>query len=134
MVQNDVTDAVRGLFQRLMPDRGFLYFLAPESAGLVAAIAAADLLGATACVLSLLSSPDEVCSLLARLPPGLLISTRGSGLALDSLESSDAEPPASAPRGRIMILTTGTTGVPKPVLYDWGRLASQVHDGAAPGV
>jgi acyl-CoA synthetase (AMP-forming)/AMP-acid ligase II len=112
----------------------FIYFLAPESAGLVAAVAAADLLGATACVLNPLSSPDELSSLFARLPPGLLISKRGSGIALDSLESSGAEPSQSAVRGRIMILTTGTTGVPKPVLYEWSRLASQVRHGAAPGV
>jgi acyl-CoA synthetase (AMP-forming)/AMP-acid ligase II len=129
----DVGVMARRMAGTLARDHGIgpasnLYLRASDSARLIAALGAAELLGATACVLNRAMPQQEAAELSRRLPPGLTVTDDGSGIPLDCLDAGGELRTASAVPGRVMILTTGTTGTPKPVLYHWERLASQVRE------
>ena len=120
-----------------------VYLYAQDSARLVVALLATQYCGARACILNRSSDAEELCRLALRLPPGLLITDAAcvSGwqgqnkvVHLSELTAATGVPSATGDvvEGGIVILTTGTTGTPKAVLYSWERLLAQVHLAAPP--
>lgn len=100
-----------------------------EAAPVVALLAGASLAGAEACQYPP-SEPSELSSLAERFDHETMVSGRhdlgdlpARVLTLDELVAdavpSSADPPATRPH---LILTTGTTGDPRGVRHDWGRL------------
>jgi acyl-CoA synthetase (AMP-forming)/AMP-acid ligase II len=103
-----------------------------DAATVVALLAGAALAGAEACQYPPTDDPAEVAALAHRfdhnvvvtddpslaaglktIAPATLFETRGSGPA----------PPAAPPAARpLIVLTTGTTGIPRGVRHDWNRV------------
>lgn len=98
----------------------------------VALLAASSAVGAEACVYPPLGAPDEVTALAARLDHDVLVSERsdlaGSVIRPGELAGTNpaaaAEPPPARP---LLVLTTGTTGVPRAARQDWNRLLRRVR-------
>lgn len=112
------------------------YFYAADSALLATALVATDLAGVEACVLNREQPRPEVEETVASLGEGGLFTDAETNgwtvgdvwpLAAIAGEPTVEEAPDAAAGGRIVILTTGTTGRPKPVLYTWDRLAAQIR-------
>jgi acyl-CoA synthetase (AMP-forming)/AMP-acid ligase II len=107
----------------------FLY--ARDSPLLVVALLATQYCGARVCVLNRGFDVEDLHRLTLQLRPGLLITDATpvsdwpeKVLYLPDLTAA-ADMPAATPdtaAGGIVILTTGTTGVPKAVLYFWEQL------------
>jgi acyl-CoA synthetase (AMP-forming)/AMP-acid ligase II len=118
-----------------------VYLYARDSARLVVALLATQYCGARVCVLNRSFDAEDLQRLTLRLQPGPLITDAPDMtgwpekvLNLTDL-STDADAPAAAAgpaAGGIVILTTGTTGTPKAVLYAWERLLAQVRLAASP--
>lgn len=112
-----------------------LYFYAPDSVRLIIALMAANWLGLETCVLNYGDDVAQVANLIAKHGPGRLVTARPQpgrpALAGQSLQemtersSAPALPLAPQADSNIVILTTGTTGLPKASLYTWQRLISQ---------
>jgi acyl-CoA synthetase (AMP-forming)/AMP-acid ligase II len=93
----------------------------------LAALLALDAVAAEACVLPATGGPS-----LADLQLDDLISDDSStDPRLADLWSTGEAPmmPVSAGDGRVVLLTSGTSGPPKPVLHTWRSLTSAVHSG-----
>lgn len=116
------------------PER--VYFLVPDSADLLFALAACELAGVDACILNYQTQVKDVKSIFNSLGPGLLVTKEfveidvsqiclGDWLAESAASNFSLVPPDK--KGRVIILTTGTTGLPKAALYTWEILLSQVH-------
>lgn len=114
-----------------------LYFHLPDSADLVAGLAAADLMGRTACVLSARWSVAEAHAVAGRLGGGAVVAAPAragewADMPVLGLDGGAAEPwdAGASDVGRIAVLTSGTTGEPKATLHRWERLLGQVRGGA----
>ena len=112
------------------------YLYARDSARLVVALLATQYCGARVCVLNRSFDAEDLRRHSLRLQPGLLITDAPcvngwpeKVLSLTGLTAvagvQSATPDVAA--GGIVILTTGTTGVPKAVFYAWERLLAQVR-------
>ncbi len=106
----------------------------PDAARTLVLLAAGSLVGVELCFYPPVADPGEVADLATRLDHDLLISDRtdlgGPTVRYDELESGpagDTTPPTSQP---VLILTTGTTGAPRGVRHDWGRLLARAADAA----
>ncbi len=103
-----------------------------DSVDLLAALVATDCLGVEACVLDRQMSHEEVEAVIGALGAGLLLADapiKGmSSLDLHALSASGSnEAMSSAGEGKVIVLTTGTTGRSKATLYSWQRLTQQVE-------
>ena len=91
-------------------------------------LAAGSLTGIELCFYPPVADRGEVADLASRLDHDLLISDRpdlGRPVRYDALDvesGDDASPPSRQP---VLILTTGTTGAPRGVRHDWGRLLAR---------
>lgn len=107
---------------------------------LVALLAASSLVGAEACTYAPDVTTDDLARQAAALDHTVVVSTRDdlapAGLAVRHPEelrgrgAAPIEPPARRP---LLVLTTGTTGLPRGVRHDWGRQlsrAARLPDGA----
>ena len=108
-----------------------IYLHQGDSARLVVALVAANLAGKEVCVLNRDLSPSEAEALAKELGEGAGV---GQGPPTSTLAVPGGRgplPDAVLPGdGGRVVLTTGTTGRPKPVLHSWPRLFAQVR--AAP--
>jgi acyl-CoA synthetase (AMP-forming)/AMP-acid ligase II len=114
-----------------------IYFYAPDSMNLILGLAACDLAGIEACVINHQTSVNDVEFLLDSLGDGLLVTqtpvnVKKQQILLSSWfdEASQIESALFVlpdQEGRLIILTTGTTGTPKAALYTWNILMNQVH-------
>lgn len=101
----------------------------PDAARSVILLAAASLVGVELCLYPPAAAPGEVAELAQRLEHDVLISDRVDlGRPVVTWDALDGEPVTDAvlpPRQPVMILTTGTTGVPRGVRHDWDRLLTR---------
>jgi len=126
-------ESLVSVLQGLKSER--LYFYCHDSASLILAVIAAEAAGLQACLINRQSTPEEVEAILQRLGEGVLISDSDVSLnstvipmsnlagAVGSLEchsTGDGQP------GTIVILTTGTTGLPKAAVHTWDRLLGRL--------
>jgi acyl-CoA synthetase (AMP-forming)/AMP-acid ligase II len=99
-----------------------------DATTVAALLAGASLAGAEACQYPPIDDVDEIVALATRFDHATIV-TRRTDLP-DGLEAlhpdaftgpaeRDAEPPGQRP---LLVLTTGTTGTPRGVRHDWGRL------------
>lgn len=148
LTYREALDHVRAIAQQLsILPWSKVCFYAQDSASLVLTLIACDVLGMEACVLNRQADPETALELANHLGADLLVTdapnqlrsfrhvadlsaliapgfqAESSALFDDLVESSDA--------GHLIVMTTGTTGTPKAVLYDWSRLLKQVR--LAPG-
>jgi len=128
-----VTDAeavAAGLLRRRIPRFGILEHDAPT---VVALLCGAALAGAEACQYPPTDDVSEVSDLAARFDHRLIVTTRNDlGVAIEALtptDLADAEPAPSQPpvERPLLMLTTGTTGVPRGVRHDWNRVLRAVR-------
>lgn len=126
--------SVAGWFCRRKVKRA--YFWASDSADLLLALVACDLAGVDACVLNYQLRIVDVKHLLEALGDGLLITNEPADIDADQacLKELFSEPANSAlsflpadRMGKVIILTTGTTGIPKAAVYTWQVLLDQVR-------
>ncbi len=128
-----------------------LYLYARDSAALVVALFAADLAGLSVCVLNRRDDVATVRDIMGQIGAGFLLTdhpqmaAREGAAHIEAMAPSstrhDALPDAADPRapesnvsqGSVVILTTGTTGQPKAVLYSWPRLLGQMQNTAEAG-
>ncbi|HSM56859.1 MAG TPA: class I adenylate-forming enzyme family protein [Candidatus Sulfomarinibacteraceae bacterium] len=121
------------------------YFYAPDSASVIVGLLAADHIGASACVLNHLYNSADLHYVLQQIGPGHYFSSRPSGLdagkaediaaILQEAHKTGAAPePAQPSPGTagnaaedVIILSSGTTGMPKAARYTWSRLLNQVR-------
>lgn len=113
-----------------------VYLHVRDSCQAIALLLATQCAGARACVLSRSLGADDLWQLSQRLQQGILVtdteatqSWPGKVYALQDLPMSmDVLPQTeTSQQGGIVILTTGTTGIPKAVFYTWERLLAQVR-------
>jgi acyl-CoA synthetase (AMP-forming)/AMP-acid ligase II len=102
--------------------------LDPDPATVWALVAAASLSGAETCVYPLAAPPDTIEELREHLKHETLVTSRDvdaegavhpSTLLEADVETRIEEPPASR---RLLVLTTGTSGLPKAAQHEWDRL------------
>lgn len=119
-----------GLLRRRISRFGILEHDAPT---VVALLSGAALAGAEACQYPPTDDVSEVSDLAARFDHRLIVTTRNDlGVAMEALtptdlaaaESAPTQPPAERP---LLMLTTGTTGVPRGVRHDWNRVLRAVR-------
>lgn len=139
----DADQQARQMAATLRRDAGTIpgstvYIYARDSARLVVALLATQYCGARVCVLNRGFDAEDLQRITLRLQPGVLITDASSVddwpekvLCLDELTGTGDSPErpealSDSAAGGIVILTTGTTGVPKAVLYAWERLLAQV--------
>jgi acyl-CoA synthetase (AMP-forming)/AMP-acid ligase II len=115
--------------------RSRLAVVEPDAARTVVLLAAGCLTGVELCFYPPVADPGEVADLATRLDHDLLISDRTDlgrpTVRYDELDGEpvgEATPPARQP---VLVLTTGTTGVPRGVRHDWSRLVARAA-GAEP--
>lgn len=125
----------RGLEQRNVQRFGCVL---TNVADVVVCLAAASAAGCEACVYPSYLGPDDWDMLASRFEhrvvitdPGVTL-TQATAVALRELELPGAQPPATAGRSPILILTTGTTGLPKGAVHEWSRLIDAARN-ARPG-
>lgn len=120
-----------------------VYLYAQDSARLVVTLMATQSCGAQVCVLNRSFGVEDLCRVAERLPSGPVITDAPSptGWPENVINLTELTPapgfPFEAPEsvtGGIVILTTGTTGIPKAVLYSWERLLAQVHLATSPKI
>ncbi|MGA8270300.1 MAG: class I adenylate-forming enzyme family protein [Candidatus Sulfotelmatobacter sp.] len=113
-----------------------IYFYAADSIHLILSIIASQAIGLEVCVLHRDLKRDEIEAILRRIGKGALIADVPlpvSGIAfydLGEVAGSHPNQPlsedfASSGKGAIIILTTGTTGLPKAALHEWERLLAK---------
>ena len=115
-----------------------LFFYCRDSARLVLAVIASEMTGLQCCIVNRQATSEEVNAILQRLGNGILITDSDATfnatrtLTLDELagdarqagkqiQSEDNRGP-----GKIVVLTTGTTGLPKAALHSWDRLLGRL--------
>ena len=137
----DVEQQARRVAEVLRRDVGVLpesavYLYARDSAALVVVLLATQYCGARVCVLNRTFEAEDLRRTALRLQRGVLVTDTPSVsgwpekvLHLTELARNDgvATTTTEAVAGGIVILTTGTTGVPKAVFYVWERLLAQVR-------
>ena len=127
----------KGAFLRgdcgVLPD-SFVYLYARDSVQLVLTLLASQYCGAKVCILNRAFEAADFDRFARRLPAGLLITDAEVPywpervLPIHELQPcSSALLPGGTVPGGIVILTTGTTGLPKAALYTWAHLLSQVR-------
>lgn len=120
-----------------------VYFYANDSINLIMALLATDQLGIEACILNREFALNEIITTIKLIGEGTLLTDKNlcnlNEVEYFSFEEinkdiSNYSPNMSnktikneANNGKIIILTTGTTGISKAVLYTWDRLISQGH-------
>lgn len=120
-----------------------VYFYANDSIYLIMALLAADQLGIEACILNREFALNEIITTIKRIGEGTLLTDKNlsnlneveyfffeeinKDIPNYSLNMSNKIIKNEANNGKIIILTTGTTGISKAVLYTWDRLISQGH-------
>lgn len=129
------TAIARGMASLGVTPTDTVAILGPNEVGFVEALVATSRLGADAVLLSTFLSTEQLARVVERekvrlvvvhpslvhtvaeLPQHVIVVTTSpapdGGLDLDKLANSDAALPRAHRRGRIVILTSGTTGVPK---------------------
>ena len=118
-----------------------VYFYASDSAFLAIALLSTDMLGLEVCIINRQANIAEVEKTIGKIGPGLLITdcmeaqwqvphiqsiTNLFEGQVHPVKKSDIYGSFPLSFGKVIILTTGTTGIPKAVLYDWKRLLAQV--------
>lgn len=110
-----------------------IYLYGAESVDLALTIFAADAAGVELCILNRTMNANDVEALVRRLGRGVLLTDVPLGidgileLSLCELANAPASPMDSGqakPTSAIIILTTGTTGLPKAVRHGWESLLS----------
>jgi len=120
-----------------------VYFYANDSIYLIMALLAADQLGIEACILNREFALNEIITTIKRIGEGTLLTDKNlsnlneveyfsfeeinKNISNYSPNMSNKTIKNEANNGKIIILTTGTTGISKAVLYTWDRLISQGH-------
>lgn len=100
---------------------------------LVALLCAASLTGSEACVYRPSVERPLATELASAFEHKVIVSDRrdiADGVEVvsyDELTASDGVLPEQAPQSPVLILTTGTTGLPKGARHEWGRLLSAVR-------
>lgn len=121
------------ILRSLKEDR--LFFYCRDSASLLVALIACEAAGVQSCVINRQASREEVEAILQRLGNGALITdadadfgaTRVVQLSELPAQTTTEAPPSSAEKpGTIVVLTTGTTGLPKAALHSWDRLLGRL--------
>lgn len=116
-----------------------IFFYCRDSARLILAIVATEAAGLQCCVVNRQAQAAEVETILQRLGGGVLVTDSQASfpvakvVAMDELVSGaqrEVVPENTlqtpGPSGTIVVLTTGTTGLPKPALYTWDRLLGRL--------
>jgi acyl-CoA synthetase (AMP-forming)/AMP-acid ligase II len=100
-----------------------------DAASVVALLAGSSLAGVEVCQYPPTDDPAEVAELAERFDHHVVVTDRSSlaqvagRLTVDDLAIAEGEDPGPPPAERpLLVLTTGTTGVPKGVRHDWGRV------------
>ena len=112
-----------------------VYFYAHDSAELLALVFASEMLGKEVCILNRSYHENQVIDIINNLGQGLLIQESDYNDFPKSVKLSNCFTKSSesdllySNDGRIIILTTGTTGTPKAALYSWHTLFSQTTFG-----
>ena len=112
-----------------------IYFYAHDSVRLILALIAAQDAGFEVCILNRNFKAEDVKAIVRRLGHGLVITDAPLDMTeVDVFELSDVtssteahggdESPQTKATGGLIILTTGTTGLPKSAFHDWERLFS----------
>ena len=112
-----------------------VYLYAFDSAQLVALILSTELLGKEVCVLNRSFTHTQVEKIIESLGEGLLVTDsdfrfqdKFKRIKLNyCFQNLGQSPGFTKPNGKLIILTTGTTGVPKAVSYSWKTLFSQTN-------
>ncbi len=116
-----------------------VYFYAANSAHLILGVIATEAAGLQCCILNRQSPREELVTLLDRLGAGLFVTDSNvavpaaQGVLLDDLARAAQERPrlkshsvSKEQPGTIVVLTTGTTGLPKAAQYTWDRLLGKI--------
>lgn len=100
-----------------------------HAATVIALLGAASLTGAEACVYPVLETPEDGIALAERFDHDVIVSTFDdlpealNVLSPDELRATTGAAPSDPPAERpLLVLTTGTTGLPKGVRHDWARV------------
>ena len=121
------------VLRSLKEDR--LFFYCRDSASLVVALIACEAAGVQSCIINRQSTREEVDAILQRLGNGALITDADADFGAPrviQLSELPARGTTEAPRsstekpGTIVVLTTGTTGLPKAALHSWDRLLGRL--------
>ncbi len=95
-----------------------------EPADLIALLAGASAVGAEPCVYPATLDADAVAALSARLEHPTVV----TDATLAGWAAADTAPaPTDASPGPLLVLTTGTTGLPKAARHEWARLTGGVR-------
>ena len=113
-----------------LASRGITRFavLDPDPAVIIPILAGASLAGAEACVYPLAATDEAVADLKERLDHEVLVSSRPGGVPPDELTSFEGTAPEPSEHRPHLVLTTGTTGLPKGVRHTWDRLVRPSRD------
>jgi acyl-CoA synthetase (AMP-forming)/AMP-acid ligase II len=125
-----------------------VYFYIADSARLVLAVVATEAAGLQCCVLNRQSQPSEIVAILERLGSSVLVTDAAlsfpakrvlliDDLVRDAATRNIAKKSVDSPvnsgavdygkePGTIVVLTTGTTGIPKAARYTWERLLGRI--------
>lgn len=104
----------------------------PDAATVLALLAASSAVGVQVCQYAPDVSPDAAAELAERFDHTVALSRR-TDLRFDrvvtpaDLLAEPGESPVPPQQRPLMVLTTGTTGAPRGVLHDWGRLLRSVE-------
>jgi len=118
-------------------DVGRFGVLSYDAADVVAILAGASLAGAEACLYPPLDTGDQLAEYADRFGHDLVITDHDLDTTLTVVQPADwfatgdagaAEPPERRPH---LVLTTGTTGVPRGIRHDWSRLLRGLGDSDA---
>jgi acyl-CoA synthetase (AMP-forming)/AMP-acid ligase II len=100
-----------------------------DAPAVVALLAGSSLAGVELCQYAPTDDPSDVAELAARFDHEVVVTDRPAlqgvpgRLALEDLAVAEGDDPEGPPAERpLLVLTTGTTGVPKGVRHDWGRV------------
>ena len=113
-----------------------VYFYCRDSASLILAVIATEAAGLQCCIINRQATTEEVESILQRLGEGALISDSEaplnttvvpmSSLAASPVRSGESSNSRADTPGTIVVLTTGTTGLPKAAVHTWDRLLGRL--------
>ena len=113
-----------------------IYFYCRDSASLILAVIATEAAGLQCCIINRQATTEEVEAILQRLGEGLLVSDSEaplnttvvpmSSLAAAPVRSVGSSTGTATKPGTIVVLTTGTTGLPKAAVHSWDRLLGRL--------